>query len=664
MDSKENISVKRSATGTNNAMNESVTVTTNEANIEGKPTRSKKDVWIGTVTRLGKSSFEPFKELSEALQVWMETLEGDMLRNRPRVDSLSDHVSADLLYGDAMLKKRTKVPFTLMMSTIKLFTSINIEEGPSHPVKKYCAEILYANNEEDLSFALALLETHEAISQSERRSIILRNEQIINSLSEQGINVSLGKISSLQSNNAICKPTVVHTVNSDVQPETKAAKDIGQMLGNIKLPKHTTVENENDTPKSSDIMQQSHGNEDSQETSIDKGEDFHKKEIARNVENDPDDDPDSSDSDSETDNRKANKHRREFKSSRRTNDRSSDDAANDKKISSLINRFKTKKDKFTGEFEEAWIEYETDYRLACEDLNINLDERYRLLHNLLDGEARRTYLRNVAPKANTFEEATLMMRDIYDTPAVQARITNILNMLQFDDCIDYSLDPDKQEVDALYKLHHKISTLAPQGSTLYREDGLKVDYLRRAVMGKPWANHPCSQISALDLKYIDLYQMLKESLQHYIEERKAVGSGSGNLKKVYHTNNGRKTLTPDKYGKITDERRPKPSHWRKSYKNKRSNLCHLCGKIWDKKHVCHEEDALAHTKKRLEKRKAFATMMQLLAEADETNETSSESSSDDGNQSVSEDSDSDIPDNVFETMFQNKMKHILQSQKH
>lgn len=261
-----------------------------------------------------------------------------------------------------------------------------------------------------------------------------------------------------------------------------------------------------------------------------------------------------------------------------------------------------------------------------------------------------------------------MMRDIYDTPAVQARITNILNMLQFDDCTDYSLDPDKQEVDALYKLHHKISTLAPQGSTLYREDGHKVDYLRRAVMGKPWASHPCSQISALDLKYIDLYQMLKESLQHYIEERKAVGSGSGKPKKVYHTNVGHKTLTPDKYGKITDERRPKPSHWRKSYKNKRSNLCHLCGKLWDKRHVCREEDGLAHKKKRLEKRKAFATMMQILAEADEKNENSSDSSSDEDDQSASESSDlpddSDIPDDVFEAMFQNKMKHILKNQKH
>lgn len=316
MDSEEIILAKKSTTETQFAMDNSVTVTTTEANIEGGPTRSKKDVWIPTVARLGKSSFEPFRELSEALQVWMETLDGDMHRGRPRVDSLADHLSADLLYGDSMLKKRSKVPFTLVISTIKLFTSINIEEGPSHPVNKYCAQILYANNEGDLSFALAQLETHEAISQSERRSIIQRNEKIINSLSEQGINVSLGKISSLQSNNATCIPAVVNKANSDVQPEAKAAKDISHMLKNIEMSKHTTVDNESDTPRSSDITQPNHGSDDSKETSIDEVEQCTKKDTVRNAESDPDDDPDSSDSDSETDNRKDNKNRRDFKSLR------------------------------------------------------------------------------------------------------------------------------------------------------------------------------------------------------------------------------------------------------------------------------------------------------------------------------------------------------------
>lgn len=259
------------------------------------------------------------------------------------------------------------------------------------------------------------------------------------------------------------------------------------------------------------------------------------------------------------------------------------------------------------------------------------------------------------------------MRDIYDTPAVHARSTNMLNMLKFDDFIDYSLEPEKQEVDALYKLHHKISKLAPQGSTLYREDGHKVKYMRRPVLGKSWASQPCSQIITLQLKYIDMYQILKESLQNHIEERKATGSKGP--KKVYHITEAQKSLTPDKYGKITGNRRPKPSHWRKSYGKKRRNDCHTCGRKWNKGHVCKEDEAIAHKKKKIAQRKANAALLQMIAHAATEDDQESDSSDSEGiegsqNEGSESDSDQDIPEDIFETMFQNKMKHILKSQKH
>lgn len=82
--------------------------------------------------------------------------------------------------------------------------------------------------------------------------------------------------------------------------------------------------------------------------------------------------------------------------------------------------------------------------------------------------------------------------------------------------------------------------------------------MRPAVLDKPWAIRPCSQTNALQLKYIDFYQTLKESLQHHIEERKA--TRNKDPKKVYHTAEAQKSLTSDKYGKIIGDCRPKTSH--------------------------------------------------------------------------------------------------------
>lgn len=653
---------------------ENSSVVTRDAQIDGTPTRSKKDCFLATLSRLEKSSFEPFRELVEAIHVWIEAQASDMHRGQPRINALAEFVTAEFLYSDAMLQKRSKIPYTLILSAIKLFTSIPIDEGPAHPVKKHCAQLLYSNDKVEYAFASSQIERHEAISESEMRKIFKRNEDSMTRLSEEGIIVSPAKqstersvneseekipnVSSLRPVPTLTK-TNVYNMNAAVDSDLIKVSDIVANLSKARAAGNDCDESRN------------HGNEDNGNGNDKDGTDGDEPDDLPRVNagnpGDPDDDPDSSSSEDDVPWNRDDRNHRHKKDAYRNRNKDKDEYNREKRISSFMQTFKNKKAKFTGEFEEAWIEYETDYRLAAKDLQIDEEDQLRLLHNLLDGEARRTYLRNVVSKANTFEEATQMMRDIYDTPAVQARITNMLNMLKFDDCIDYSVEPEKQEVDALYKLHHKISTLAPQGSVLYREDGHKVEYMRRAVLGKPWASQPCSQISALQLKYIDLYQMLKESLQHHIEERKATETKAP--KKVYHTTEAQKSLTPDKYGKITGDRRPKPSHWRKGYIKKRSNDCHTCGRKWNKGHVCIEEEAIAHTKKKIAQRKANAALLQMIAHAATADDHGSDSSDSDGSEDSQTEgseshSDQDIPEDIFETMFQNKMKHILKSQKH
>lgn len=66
----------------------------------------------------------------------------DMHRVQPRVDALGEY--AQFLSSDNMLQKRSKIPYTVVLSAIKLFTSVDVSEGPAHPVEKQCYELLYA----------------------------------------------------------------------------------------------------------------------------------------------------------------------------------------------------------------------------------------------------------------------------------------------------------------------------------------------------------------------------------------------------------------------------------------------------------------------------------------------------------------------------------------
>lgn len=82
------------------------------------------------------------------------------------------------------------IPNNWVLSAIKLFTSVALNEGPAHPVKQLCAYIFYANDEGEHPFASKQMETHEAISESEIRRIFKRNEDNMNGISEKGINTT------------------------------------------------------------------------------------------------------------------------------------------------------------------------------------------------------------------------------------------------------------------------------------------------------------------------------------------------------------------------------------------------------------------------------------------------------------------------------------------
>ena len=169
--------------------------------MDGMPTRSKKDRFMATLATLEKSSFQAFTELAEAVSLRIESHTDDMHRGHSRVDTLTGFVTTEFLYSDGMLQKRSKVPYTLLITAIKLFSAITVNQGPAHTVKKHCAELLYENDKAAEAFAFSQIEYHDAIRESKIR-IFKRNADDINFLSEGESNTIPFKRPTLRSSNA------------------------------------------------------------------------------------------------------------------------------------------------------------------------------------------------------------------------------------------------------------------------------------------------------------------------------------------------------------------------------------------------------------------------------------------------------------------------------
>lgn len=82
--------------------------------------------------------------------------------------------------------------------------------------------------------------------------------------------------------------------------------------------------------------------------------------------------------------------------------------------------------------------------------------------------------------------------------------------------------------------------------------------------------------------------------------------------------------------------------------------------------MCNEEDANVRSKKRIAKRKANAALLQMIAHAAEADDQESDSdpsdeSGDSQTTGAESESDQDLPEDIFKTMFQNKRTRSLKN---
>lgn len=173
--------------------------------------------------------------------------------------------------------------------------------------------------------------------------------------------------------------------------------------------------------------------------------------------------------------------------------------------------------KFTGDPDQFWADYEAEYRSVSRACDLSDKQRLLFLHNLLGGDAKRFYSSDVQDKASTYTEAVAMIEAHYNTDAKQKHAKFVLDHHRMSSLVAAGLT----EMDALAATYSLINKLAPRVPRHYHGDAFKVDFLKNAVLGYPWAMVPLRRALTDHLSYRQLYRELEVALHIRIEGERA-----------------------------------------------------------------------------------------------------------------------------------------------
>ncbi|GAB0496835.1 hypothetical protein MMPV_008156 [Pyropia vietnamensis] len=191
---------------------------------------------------------------------------------------------------------------------------------------------------------------------------------------------------------------------------------------------------------------------------------------------------------------------------------------NDRLAHNIAMRFRDGSCKFSGNLVEAWMEYVAEYQQVARDYDLNQMQRFQYMHNILSGDAKRYYLDKVQGYATSFTQAVDMISTEYNSIVRQNRVKNYLSSYRMS-----SLTRDGvSEAAALEQTYKTITKLAPQVPRSHQGDAHKVEFLRNAVVGSPWATEPLSRIATHGLTFQQLYGELEAALHLHKEARLAV----------------------------------------------------------------------------------------------------------------------------------------------
>lgn len=196
--------------------------------------------------------------------------------------------------------------------------------------------------------------------------------------------------------------------------------------------------------------------------------------------------------------------------------------AGDRTAHNIAMRFRDASSKFSGNLGEAWMEYVAEYQQVARDYDLSQEQRFQYMHNILSGDAKRFYLDKVQSYATSFSQAVDMVSTEYNSIVRQNRVKNYLVGYR----MSTLLSDGVTEAAALEQTYKTITKLAPQVPRSHQGDAHKVEFLRNAVVGSPWATEPLSRIATHGLTFQQLYGELEAALHLHKEARLAVAHAS------------------------------------------------------------------------------------------------------------------------------------------
>lgn len=164
------------------------------------------------------------------------------------------------------------------------------------------------------------------------------------------------------------------------------------------------------------------------------------------------------------------------------------------------------------------MEFVAEYQQVARDYDLNQQQGLQYLHNLLRGDAKRFFRDKVQPYAATFNQAVDSVNAEYNSIVRQNRVKNYLTSYRMSTLLAES----KTETAALEQTYKTITKLAFQVPRAYQGDEHKVEFLRKAVVGSPWATEPLSRIATNQLTFQQLYGELEAALHLHKDARLAV----------------------------------------------------------------------------------------------------------------------------------------------
>lgn len=181
-------------------------------------------------------------------------------------------------------------------------------------------------------------------------------------------------------------------------------------------------------------------------------------------------------------------------------------------------RFKDNQAKFSGDARECLDDFVADYNLAGRDFGLSPEQKLRYLHNLLRGDAKRFYLSELEPFATSYVDAVARIRAEYHSAVHQSQAQNTLSSLRMASFVANGMT----EQDALAETYRTIARTAKLLPPSHQGEAHRVNYLRGAVVGYPWATEPLSRIPTARLGFQQLYGELQSTLFLCEEAKRAV----------------------------------------------------------------------------------------------------------------------------------------------